>query len=138
MTNLSILGKVINEFSCTQSFRHIHSICNHVIMKQEPLSLHGCNSGKSSIQQLTTDIFQAMKTSISFHQHFHLVTSRDGVIQQDARFYMCSRSCTRVFSEPTYGLKVSFVYVYKTRLLLYKATTLHGVRKRLEFLLSFG
>ena len=37
---------------------------------------------------------------------------------------MCSRSCTRVFSEPTYGLKVSFVYVYKTRLLLYKATTL--------------
>ena len=33
--------------------------------------------------------------------------------------------CTRVFSEPTYGLKVSFVYVYKTRLLLYKATTLH-------------
>ena len=38
---------------------------------------------------------------------------------------MCSRSCTRVFSEPTYGLKVSFVYVYKTHLLLYKATTLH-------------
>ena len=37
---------------------------------------------------------------------------------------MCSRSCTRVFSEPTNGLKVSFVYVYKTRLLLYKATTL--------------
>ena len=37
---------------------------------------------------------------------------------------MCSRSCTRVFSEPTYGLKVSFVYVYKSRLLLYKATTL--------------
>ena len=39
---------------------------------------------------------------------------------------MCSRSCTRVFSEPTYGLKVSFVYVYKTRLLLYKATTLQA------------
>ena len=41
---------------------------------------------------------------------------------------MCSRYCTGVFSEPTYGLKVSFVYVYKTSLLLYKATTLHGVR----------
>ena len=42
---------------------------------------------------------------------------------------MCLRSCTGVFSEPTlYGLKVSFVYVYKTRLLLYKATTLHGIR----------
>ena len=40
---------------------------------------------------------------------------------------MCSRSCTRVFSEPTYGLKVSFVYVYKTRLLLHKATTLQCV-----------
>ena len=37
---------------------------------------------------------------------------------------MCSRSCTEVLSEPTYGLKVSFVYVYKIRLLLYKATTL--------------
>ena len=30
-----------------------------------------------------------------------------------ARFYMCSRSCTGFFSEPTYGLKVLFVYVYK-------------------------
>ena len=49
---------------------------------------------------------------------------------------MCSRSCTRVFSEPTYGLKVSFVYVYKTRLLLYKATTLQGAtpyRQGLEY-----
>ena len=41
---------------------------------------------------------------------------------------MCPRSCTRVFSEPTYGLNVSFVYVYETRLLLYKATTLHHVK----------
>ena len=40
---------------------------------------------------------------------------------------MCSRSCTQVFSEPTCGLKVSFVYVYKTRLLLHKATTLQCV-----------
>ena len=48
---------------------------------------------------------------------------------------MCSRSCTRVFSEPTYGLKVSFVYVYKTRLLLYKATTLHYERSQKEVML---
>ena len=44
---------------------------------------------------------------------------------------MCSRSCNRVFSEPTCGLKVSFVYVYKTRLLLYKATTLQGQHQKI-------
>ena len=51
---------------------------------------------------------------------------------------MCSRSCTGVFSEPTYGLKVSFVYVYKTRLLLYKATTLqsHSSRQSVVTLLA--
>ena len=53
--------------------------------------------------------------------------------------FTCARDLVHESScEPTYGLKVSFVYVYKTRLLLYKATTLHGVRKRFEFSLSFG
>ena len=45
---------------------------------------------------------------------------------------MCSRPCTGVFSEPAYGLKVSFGYVYKTRLLMYKATMLHIRRLTLD------
>ena len=43
-----------------------------MIMKYDTLSYHGCNSGKNSIQQLITDISQAMKAKLCFHHHFKL------------------------------------------------------------------
>ena len=50
---------------------------------------------------------------------------------------MCLRSCTGVFSEVAYGLKYR-LFKFKRNVLLYKATTLNGARKRFEFSLSFG
>ena len=73
--------------------------------------------------------------SISFYFIFSFLYKRKGVTSRDSCYpigcrilYMCSQSCTGVLNEPTYGLKLSFVCVYKTRLFLYKATTLQPPR----------
>ena len=57
--NLLILGWITSELFCIW---HIHFICNYMIMKYEALSFHGCDSGKSSVQQLITYISQEMET----------------------------------------------------------------------------
>lgn len=64
--NLSILGQIINELTVSQCFLHIHFIYNHTIMKYDMLSYHGWSLEKSSVQQLTTYIFRAMKTKCVF------------------------------------------------------------------------